>query len=75
MIDETLKEITKKIRQRREELEYSQEYMAYKLKISQKTYSKIELNQIELRLDEFLKICEVLAINTKELFGNIRLNP
>lgn len=62
--------ITKKIGERvkhiREEKNYSQEFVASKLGISQKAYSKIETGETKLSVENLIKISEVLdtSINT-----------
>lgn len=55
--------ITDQIRKRRIELAYSQEYMAAKLGCSQKGYSKIELGNVKLTVDYFLRVCNLLDIS------------
>lgn len=62
--------ITKKIGERvkhiREEKNYSQEFVASKLGISQKAYSKIETGETKLSVENLIKISEILdtSINT-----------
>lgn len=48
---------------------YSQKYMAIKLDISQRAYSKIELNQTKLSLDKAIKISKIFEISTWELLS------
>ncbi|SDF07326.1 Helix-turn-helix domain-containing protein [Mucilaginibacter pineti] len=55
------------IRHAREALFYTQEYLAAKLKISQNSYSKIELGYVKLSLDRFLKICQILDLEPSNL--------
>lgn len=55
------------IRTRRESLNYSQEYLAAKLCISQKTYSKLELQHNKLTVERLLQICDVLEVDIKDL--------
>jgi transcriptional regulator with XRE-family HTH domain len=50
----------KKIRLCRTEKEYSQNYIAYCLNISQKAYSKIENNQTELTVRRLIEISKIL---------------
>jgi transcriptional regulator with XRE-family HTH domain len=52
---------------RRLALNYIQDYVAYKLKISQNSYSKIELGYVQLTLDRFLCICQILDIDIAAL--------
>lgn len=56
-----------KIRKRRESLNYSQEYLAAKLCISQKTYSKLELQHNKLTVDRLLQICDILEVDVRDL--------
>ena len=46
---------------------YSQDYLALKLKISQNAYSKIELGRTMLTVDRLLRIAYVLEIGILEL--------
>ncbi|GGH07297.1 helix-turn-helix domain-containing protein [Mucilaginibacter phyllosphaerae] len=51
------------IRQKRMELKYSQEYMAYKLNQTQNAYCKVELGQTKVTLIKLIEICAVFEIN------------
>ena len=57
------------IRCRRNNLNYSQEYMGYKLNISQNAYSKIELNQTKLTVQRLYEIAVIFEITPIELMG------
>ncbi|WP_184549611.1 helix-turn-helix domain-containing protein [Mucilaginibacter sp. FT3.2] len=46
---------------------YSQEYMAMKMKISQNTFSKLELGYMEISLTRFLQIAEILEVEYNSL--------
>ncbi len=65
----SVKTIAGNIRTTRERLAYSQEYLAAKLKVSQNTYSKIELGYVKLTLERFFKICQVLGIDPAEVIN------
>jgi transcriptional regulator with XRE-family HTH domain len=67
MTDEKVAELMRRIRQRREQLNYSQEYVAGQLHLTQKGYSKLELNKTKLCLEEFLRLCEVLETSPEDL--------
>jgi transcriptional regulator with XRE-family HTH domain len=67
MYQEKMKKMLKCIRKRREELSYSQEYMAMRLNITQKGYSKIELNVVKLTADRLCDICEILEIDVADV--------
>ncbi|GAA3957848.1 helix-turn-helix domain-containing protein [Mucilaginibacter dorajii] len=69
LVDYNVKTIADNIRTTRERLAYSQEYLAAKLKVSQNTYSKIELGYVKLTLERFFKICQVLEIDPAEVIN------
>lgn len=60
--------ILKRIRLRRAELGYSQEYMGYQLNISQFAYHKIERGKTKLNIGMLVNICNVLELDPKKLF-------
>ncbi|OOQ60396.1 helix-turn-helix domain-containing protein [Mucilaginibacter pedocola] len=66
------------IRKRRLKVNYSQEFVAAELGISQNAYSKIELGYTKLTLFNFFGICEVLHIGSdkmlREYFEQVRRN-
>ncbi|MES2265964.1 MAG: helix-turn-helix transcriptional regulator [Bacteroidota bacterium] len=51
------------IRQKRTQLHYSQEYMAYKLKQTQNAYCKVELGQTKITLIKLIEICDVFEVD------------
>ncbi len=55
------------IRRQREHLNYSQEYVADRLNISQSGYSKIEQGASSINVERLYQIAEVLEITPKEL--------
>lgn len=67
MYEKQMKKMLGYIRKRREELNYSQEYMAMRLHITQKGYSKIELNVVKLTADRLLDICEILELAVNDV--------
>jgi len=67
MYREKVKSILYHIKLRRQELGYTQKYMAHKLCIHQNMYSKIEKNQVKFTADVFLLICEVLEMDACKL--------
>jgi transcriptional regulator with XRE-family HTH domain len=69
LINYNVKTVAENIRNTRLNLAYSQEYLAAKLKVSQNTYSKIELGYVKLTLDRFFKICHVLEIDPAEVIN------
>ena len=46
---------------------YSQDYLALKLKISQNAYSKIELGRTKVSVEKLLTIADVLDVDACEL--------
>ena len=59
--------ISKRIRTRRIELEFSQEYMAERLNISQNVYSKNERYIKRVPLQRILQIAAILSISLSQL--------
>lgn len=59
--------IGKKIRKLREIKGYTQDYMANKLQISQRAYSKLERNEQKISFDRLQSISNILEINPIEL--------
>ena len=51
---------------------YTQEYLAYNLGISQNTYSKIERDKIRLSVNRFLSISEILQMEPGLLLVEIK---
>jgi transcriptional regulator with XRE-family HTH domain len=64
-----IKAIAASIRNKREERNYTQEYLAYKLNISQNAYSKIELGYTKITVERLLQIAEVLDFKASELIN------
>lgn len=60
-----------KIRLIRLEKNYSQEYMASLLNISQSYYAKIENNKSDLTIALFCKICKILDVEIISFFSDI----
>jgi len=67
LMDKAQLKIGEKIRQRRVIKGYSQEYMAFRLNISQNNYSKIEREQTEITVKKVYQIAEVLGVSVYEL--------
>lgn len=59
---ENLAAVIKALRQRRLDLEYTQEYVAAQVGCSQNSYSKIELGRSYITLERFFAICDILSI-------------
>lgn len=65
-----IKNIPNNIRSARLMRNYSQDYLAMKLKMSQNGYSKIELGYTQLSLHKFLIIAEVLEVDLMDLLSH-----
>lgn len=48
---------------------YSQDYLAFKLEISQNAYSKVELGQTKVTLERLMVLSEILKIKLNKLIG------
>ena len=62
-----IKAIAANIRSKREYRNYTQEYLAAKLEISQNAYSKIELGYTKITVERLFQIAEVLAFEVADL--------
>jgi transcriptional regulator with XRE-family HTH domain len=61
------KEIVSNIRKIREFRNYTQDYLAAKLRISQNAYSKIELGYSNITLNRLIEITEILEIDLADI--------
>jgi len=64
---QNIMEVGQNIRKIRELKGYSQEYVANALEISQRNYSHIEKNEIELNLSKLSKISEILEVSPQQI--------
>lgn len=55
------------IRSAREAKGYTQDYLAYKLNMSQNAYSKIELGKSQLTVDRLIHLSEIMGFNVLEM--------
>lgn len=62
-----IKAIAANIRDKREYRNYTQEYLAAKLEISQNAYSKIELGYTKITVERLFQIADVLGFPVSEL--------
>jgi len=70
--DKQLREtIAKKLRALRLGKNYTQEYMAAKLGISQNAYSKLELGYTGVTVANLIKIASVLEFNVQDFLNDI----
>jgi transcriptional regulator with XRE-family HTH domain len=68
-LDLKIKAIAANIRNKREYRNYTQEYLAAKLKISQNAYSKIELGYTKITVERLFQIAEVLEFKVADLIN------
>lgn len=61
------KEIVSNIRKIREFRNYTQDYLAAKLRISQNAYSKIELGYSNITLNRLIEITEILEVDLADI--------
>jgi transcriptional regulator with XRE-family HTH domain len=59
--------ITAKIRTLRRNREYSQEYMALVLHISQNAYSRLENGKTPITIDRLYEVCQILEVKPSDL--------
>lgn len=64
-----IKAIAANIRHKREYRNYTQEYLALKLNISQNAYSKIELGYTKITVERLFQIADILEFDVAELLG------
>lgn len=62
-----IKAIAANIRNKREYRNYTQEYLAAKLDISQNAYSKIELGYTKITVERLFQIADVLEFDITDL--------
>jgi transcriptional regulator with XRE-family HTH domain len=65
--DFKIKAVAATIRKRRELRNYTQEYLALKLNISQNAYSKIELGYTKITLERLFQIADILEYDVIDL--------
>lgn len=70
MLNVRIKAVTVNIRNKREKLNYTQEYLAAKLGISQNAYSKIELGYTKITVERLFQIAEILETDLIELINS-----
>lgn len=67
MLNFKIRAIAANIRNTRESLNYTQEYLAAKLGISQNAYSKIELGYTKITVERLFQIAAILEADVHEL--------
>ena len=65
-----MKNIGQKVRRIREEKQWTQEFIANKLEISQNTYSKIESWSIKLTIDRISELSKILDVPIEDMLSD-----
>lgn len=65
-----IKQVAANIRKIREYRNYTQEYLAAKLRISQNAYSKIELGYTRITVDRLFQVADILGVDVVEIIGS-----
>lgn len=66
-LKEEMRVVARNIRKIREYRNYTQDYLAAKLEISQNAYSKIELGYSKLTIDRLFHIAILLNVDVREI--------
>lgn len=66
-IESKIRSVALNIRKIREFRDYTQEYLAMKLGISQNAYSKIELAYTRITLERLIQIAQILEVDSVDL--------
>lgn len=69
ILDLKVKAVAASIRHIREGKDYTQEYLAAKLNISQNAYSKIELGYTKITLERLFHIAHILEVDINDLIN------
>ncbi|MGZ3755338.1 MAG: helix-turn-helix domain-containing protein [Mucilaginibacter sp.] len=67
-----IKAVAATIRNKREMRNYTQEYLAYKLNISQNAYSKIELGYTKITVERLFAIADILELDVIDFINTDR---
>ncbi len=67
-MEKNFKSVADRIKEHRLQKNYSQDYIAKKLGISQKAYSKIENNETRLNVEALVSIAEIMQIPVNQFF-------
>ena len=68
-IESKIKSVASNIRKIREYRDYTQEYLALKLGISQNAYSKIELAYTRITVERLIQIAQILEVESVDLLN------
>lgn len=67
MIQTYIIRVIRNLRLLRRQREYSQEYMAFMLNISQNAYSRLESGKTPMTINRLFQICDLLEVHPVEL--------
>jgi len=68
-VESKIKAVASNIRKIREYRDYTQEYLAMKLGISQNAYSKIELAYTRITVERLIQISQILEVDSVDLLN------
>ena len=69
-VEAKVRSVASNIRKIREYRDYTQDYLAMKLGISQNAYSKIELAYTRITLERLIQIAQVLEVDSVDLINS-----
>jgi len=67
LLEQKIRTVAVNIRKIRESKDYTQDYLAVKLSISQNAYSKIELGYTKITVERLFQIASILEVNPVDL--------
>jgi len=67
ILETKIRSVAVNIRKVRESKDYTQDYLAVKLSISQNAYSKIELGYTKITVERLFQIAQILEVNPVDL--------
>jgi transcriptional regulator with XRE-family HTH domain len=68
-VEAKIKAVALNVRKIREFRNYTQEYLALKLGITQNAYSKIELGYTKMTLERLMQIAQILEVETEVILS------
>ncbi|MES2276971.1 MAG: helix-turn-helix transcriptional regulator [Bacteroidota bacterium] len=69
LLESKIRTVAINIRKIRESKDYTQDYLAVKLAISQNAYSKIELGYTKITVERLFQIAQILEVNPVDLIN------
>jgi DNA-binding Xre family transcriptional regulator len=69
VLENKIRSVAVNIRKIRESKDYTQDYLAVKLAISQNAYSKIELGYTKITVERLFQIAQILEVNPVDLLN------